>query len=84
MAGQVLHQLLLALPQYLQGGLEAFHQAWQSRDLMLDKEVMILQGTDTHYGVARGIDSRGLLLVENEQGIACYSSGEVSLRAATT
>jgi biotin-(acetyl-CoA carboxylase) ligase len=51
---------------------------------MTDQSVVILQGEEKRYGVARGIDARGLLLVEDEQGITRYSSGEVSLRSATT
>jgi BirA family biotin operon repressor/biotin-[acetyl-CoA-carboxylase] ligase len=83
-AGRILHHLLLAIPQYLQSGLDAFREEWRAWDLMTDQSVVILQGEEKRYGVARGIDARGLLLVEDEQGITRYASGEVSLRSATT
>lgn len=83
-AGRILHHLLLAIPQYLQGGLDAFREEWRAWDLLTDHAVVLLQGEERRYGVARGIDPRGLLLVEDERGITRYSSGEVSLRAAAT
>jgi len=82
-AGRLLHELLLALPQYQAGGLEAFRSEWLRWDLTSGKTVCIAQGDDLHYGVARGIDERGLLRLENERGIRCYASGEVSLRTVS-
>jgi len=80
-AGRILHHLLLAIPQYLHTGLDAFTEEWRKWDLMTNQSIVVLQGEDKRYGVARGIDERGLLLVEDEQGIHCFSSGEVSLRS---
>lgn len=80
LAGRMLHHLLSAIPQYLSGGLEAFREEWSKWDLTVDQSVMILQGEQRRYGIARGIDSRGLLRIEDEQGIHCFASGEVSLR----
>lgn len=80
-AGRILHHLLLAIPQYLHGGLDAFREEWLKWDLMTNHSVVVLQGEDKRYGVARGIDDRGLLLIEDEQGIHSFSSGEVSLRS---
>jgi biotin-(acetyl-CoA carboxylase) ligase len=51
---------------------------------MTDQSVVILQGEEKRYGVARGIDTRGLLLLENEEGIKRFSSGEVSLRSVVS
>ncbi len=79
--GMILHHVLLAIPQYLQRGLDAFREEWRKWDLMTNQSVVVLQGEDRHYGVARGIDERGLLLLEDEQGIHSFSSGEVSLRS---
>lgn len=81
-AGKVLHHLLLAIPQYLSAGLEAFHDEWNKWDLTRDRSVMLLQGERKRYGIARGIDSHGLLQVEEADGIRGYSSGEISIRTA--
>lgn len=83
-AGRMLHHLLLTIPQYLEKGLDAFQEEWRKWDLMTDKSVVILHGEEKRYGVARGIDSRGLLRIEDEEGIHTFSSGEVSLRTVTT
>lgn len=83
-AGRVLHHLLLAIPQYMHSGLDGFRKEWQKWDLTTNQSVVILQGEDKRYGVARGIDERGLLLVEDEQGIHSFSSGEVSLRSVVS
>lgn len=79
-AGRILHHLLLAITQYLKGGLDAFRDEWERWDLTANQPVMILHGDEKRYGVARGIDSRGLLRVEDQNGMHSLSSGEVSLR----
>jgi BirA family biotin operon repressor/biotin-[acetyl-CoA-carboxylase] ligase len=80
-AGKLLHELLLTIPKYQADGLERFRSAWQRWDLSAGKTVRISHGDESHYGVARGIDERGLLLLQDETGIHRYASGEVSLRA---
>lgn len=79
-AGRILHHLLLAIPQYLSGGLAAFREEWDKWDLMKNQPVVIFQGEEKRYGIARGIDSRGLLRIEDNDGVHWFSSGEVSLR----
>jgi BirA family biotin operon repressor/biotin-[acetyl-CoA-carboxylase] ligase len=82
-AGRVLHELLLAIPQYHEEGLEAFRDEWQQLDLMAGKAVRIVHGDDFHDGISHGVDEHGLLLIEDEKGIHHYASGEVSLRAVS-
>ncbi len=46
-----------------------------------DREVEVLDSPDTWKGIARGIDKRGALLVENTAGeLVAVSTGEVSVR----
>lgn len=79
-AGNLLNELLIAIPQYQKWGLDAFRDEWQRWDLTSGKLVQISHGDESLYGVARGIDERGLLLLQDENGLHRYASGEVSLR----
>lgn len=80
LAALLLNELLSSLPLYQEEGLDAFRAAWQHWDLTEGKTVRITHGDEAHYGVARGIDERGLLLLQDESGLHRYASGEVSLR----
>jgi len=79
-AGLVLNQLITAVMQYQEAGLEIFQEEWRRWDLIEGKTVRITHGDESHYGVAKGIDERGLLLLQDETGLHHYASGEVSLR----
>lgn len=79
-AGRLLHHLLLALDTYQAKGLPAFIDEWRRWDLARDSSIAIHHGNEARHGIARGIDEQGLLLVEHEDGLRHYASGEVSLR----
>lgn len=79
-AGRLLHHLLSVVAEYQKSGLEAFRTEWNQWDLTRDRAVTIYRGDNTVRGVARGIDERGMLLVEHGGELAGYASGEVSLR----
>jgi len=79
-AGHLLNELVKAIPQYKESGLDGFHEEWDRWDRCAGKTVRITHGNEVHYGVARGIDERGLLLLKDEAGLHHYASGEVSLR----
>ena len=44
------------------------------------REVKVLSPGDTYTGICRGINERGELLVETEDGVRTVMSGEVSVR----
>jgi len=79
-AGRLVHHLLLTVMDYQRNGLAVFVEEWLRWDLTRDSEVAIVHGNDAQYGIARGIDERGMLLVESASGTRSYASGEVSLR----
>lgn len=52
-----------------------------SRNLVnQDREVKVLAPGDAWTGICRGINEKGELLVETEDGVQCVMSGEVSVR----
>ena len=48
--------------------------------LIGDSPVTLTSASATTHGIARGVDERGLLLLETESGMQSVSGGEVSLR----
>lgn len=80
-AGAVLHHLLLAFAQYEREGLAAFLEEWRGVDLLIGKELTIRSPGFEQQGIARGVDERGLLLVDTAEGPRRLSSGEVSIRS---
>jgi BirA family transcriptional regulator, biotin operon repressor / biotin---[acetyl-CoA-carboxylase] ligase len=60
-----------------QGGFAPFAAGFTARDALLGQEVLLSDGM---HGTARGVDSRGALLVHTAQGLQRVTSSEVSVR----
>lgn len=80
LAGLLLNELLQALEQFNQEGLNPFKKEWQTLDYLRDKPIIVTTSQSTLSGVCGGISSRGELLVtdnHNKQHICL--SGTVRL-----
>jgi BirA family biotin operon repressor/biotin-[acetyl-CoA-carboxylase] ligase len=72
-----LQQALVAFEQH---GLLHFVEDWNRLDHFAGRPVRLLMGAQESRGIARGIDDRGALRLETEEGIKFYLGGEISLR----
>ena len=76
----IIGDLLQGFEQYQTHGLPAFIERWRALDGLLDQDVTLTTGTGSLHGIARGVDQDGALLVEHDNAINRYHSGEVSVR----
>lgn len=83
LAALVLQRLTTTLDRFQSDGLAAFLEAWRARDLLLDRQVVLHGARGKVSGIARGIDSDGALLLEQEGLIQRHHAGDISLRAAS-
>lgn len=62
-------------------GSDSILSEWAGLDMLFGRQISVLKGSDTLYGVAKGIDSKGELIVEldSEEWIT-LNGGEVSIR----
>jgi len=61
-------------------GDEDFIRKWRECDYLKDQVITFNSGNQTITGIARGINAKGQLLIEDNQGnITTYSSGDASL-----
>jgi len=77
---KLLEQIWKMIPIFNTHGLKPFIQLWQSADLYHNKPVSLLLGKGVVYGIYRGINERGALLLQTEKGIETFHGGEVSVR----
>jgi BirA family biotin operon repressor/biotin-[acetyl-CoA-carboxylase] ligase len=83
LTGLIVEALIRAIDAYNEAGLEAFTQEWARFDLISGRNVELRQDRETMIsGVARGIDSHGALLIEQDGVTRRYHAGEVSVRLA--
>lgn len=68
------------LVQFEQQGLAPFVSRWRTLDNFIDRPVKLLIGERQIFGIARGIDKQGALLLEQDGEIQPYIGGEISLR----
>ena len=80
LAASVLRHLQQAMQTFEQTGLTSFVEAWNRLDHFAGQPVKLLMGDQVIRGTARGIDDRGALRLEAEEGIKFYLGGEISLR----
>ncbi|MCE0493513.1 bifunctional biotin--[acetyl-CoA-carboxylase] ligase/biotin operon repressor BirA [Vibrio salinus] len=69
-----------ALEEYEFKGMSSFVARWNQLDNFIDRSVKLLIGKREICGIDKGIDSRGAIILETEQGIESYIGGEISLR----
>ncbi|QKJ02186.1 bifunctional biotin--[acetyl-CoA-carboxylase] ligase/biotin operon repressor BirA [Yersinia mollaretii] len=80
LTAELLSELRLAVVKFENEGLSAFISRWREMDNYLDRPVRLIIGNQEIYGVARGIDQQGALLLEQDGVIKPYIGGEISLR----
>ncbi len=76
----LINKMREALTLFETEGLAPFIDRWASLDNFINRPVKLVIGEREIHGVARGIDSRGGLLLEQEGEITGWVGGEISLR----
>lgn len=82
LAAKLLNELRHSLRQFEIDGLAPFISRWRKLDNFIDRPVKLLIGEQQIFGIARGIDQQGALLLEQEGVIKPFIGGEISLRSA--
>jgi BirA family biotin operon repressor/biotin-[acetyl-CoA-carboxylase] ligase len=79
-AGAILDELLSMLLQYERYGFAAFRDAWTALDGLNGRPAQVIVGQNAVFGIARGVDADGALLLETADRVQRFVSGEASLR----
>lgn len=82
LAATLLNELRQSLKQFENDGLTPFVARWHSLDNFIDRPVKLLIGEQQIFGIARGIDQQGALLLDQQGVIKTFIGGEISLRSA--
>ncbi|MDT3254066.1 bifunctional biotin--[acetyl-CoA-carboxylase] ligase/biotin operon repressor BirA [Serratia sp. root2] len=82
LAATLLNELRQSLQQFEIDGLIPFISRWRALDNFIDRPVKLLIGEQQIFGIARGIDQQGALLLEQNGVIKPFIGGEISLRSA--
>ncbi len=76
----LINKMREALALFETEGLAPFIDRWANLDNFINRPVKLVIGEREIHGIARGIDSRGGLLLEQEGEITGWVGGEISLR----
>jgi BirA family biotin operon repressor/biotin-[acetyl-CoA-carboxylase] ligase len=80
----LIEELTAMLGTFAAHGFERFAEQWRALDVLHHANVKIITGNDTAFGVARGVDDDGALLVDVDGELKRFVSGEVSVRPSRT
>lgn len=79
-AAEVLAGLIECCRTYERQGFAAYEAAWDDYDLLLGQPVRLHLADKSIEGIARGVDSRGALRLEQPGGTMTFFSGDLELR----
>ncbi|MCP1065075.1 bifunctional biotin--[acetyl-CoA-carboxylase] ligase/biotin operon repressor BirA [Serratia symbiotica] len=79
LAATLLNELRQSLKQFENDGLTPFVARWHSLDNFIDRPIKLLIGEQQIFGIARGIDQKGALLLDQQGVINPFIGGEISM-----
>lgn len=82
LAVRLINELRTALQSFEQEGLSPWLSRWKKLDNFIDRPVKLIIGEREIFGISRGIDAQGALLLEQDGVIKPWMGGEISLRSA--
>lgn len=82
LAVSLINELRQALVHFEREGLTPFLSRWQKLDNYINRPVKLIIGEREVFGIARGINEQGGLLLEQDGVIKAWVGGEISLRGA--
>ncbi len=82
LAVKLIEKLRSSLREFEQEGLAPFLARWEKLDNFIHRQVKLIIGEREIYGISRGIDNQGALLLEQNGVIKPWVGGEISLRSA--
>lgn len=83
LACEITNALRDAFVQFEKQGLSVFIERWKRLDNFMDRRVKLIIGEKEIFGIAKGINDQGALLLEQDGKIIPYIGGEISLRSAS-
>lgn len=78
----LLEQLVAALDAFAAGGFAALRAAFERRDLLRGRELVLSGAEGVRHGSGAGVDARGALLLRQGATIRAFDSAEVTVRRA--
>lgn len=82
LAAMLIRELRAALELFEQEGLTPYLSRWEKLDNFINRPVKLIIGDKEIFGISRGIDKQGALLLEQDGIIKPWMGGEISLRSA--
>jgi BirA family biotin operon repressor/biotin-[acetyl-CoA-carboxylase] ligase len=79
----LIHELRAALILFEQESLTPFLTRWESLDNYANRQVKLIIGEREIFGISRGINEQGALLLEQDGVIKPWVGGEISLRGVS-
>lgn len=82
LTARLVKALRTGLQLFEQEGLTPYLPRWEKLDNFINRPVKLIIGDKEIFGISRGIDAQGALLLEQDGVIKPWVGGEISLRSA--
>lgn len=81
-AATILDELLAVVDEFQRNGFAPYQQYWSERDIYHQQEVRIISAANEKRGRVKGVNRKGELMLQTDNGIEVINAGELSVRPA--
>lgn len=79
-AATIISHLIKGIELFDKQGFNPFKEYWVSKDAFIDQEVDLMLPNKVRSGLAKGVNDKGELLLQTDDGLEVVNAGELSLR----
>lgn len=81
-AATILDELLAVVDEFQRNGFAPYQQYWSERDIYHQQDVRIISAAHEKRGRVKGVNRKGELMLQTDNGIEVINAGELSVRPA--
>ncbi len=81
-AATILEELLAVVDEFQRNGFAPYQQYWSERDIYHQQDVRIISAAHEKRGRVKGVNRKGELMLQTDNGIEVINAGELSVRPA--
>jgi len=74
--------LLAVVDEFQRNGFAPYQQYWSERDIYHQQDVRIISAAHEKRGRVKGVNRKGELMLQTDNGIEVINAGELSVRPA--
>lgn len=77
LVAKLISEMVETCQRFDESGFSSFKALWSQRDQYRDKRVTLRMGENLYHGISQGVDDSGALLLQQDEKVRVFHSGEI-------